>query len=164
MQVLRLCWPGILQGKPQNLMAGIASLVCSTATDNNIFNNSTSQITLFKNLASFHSLFDFEGFFVFSNTCRYKLRIFTSSSTRVKLELTLLRHQEVSCAVLWMLQPQEASSPPLPTLPLQKKEKRKKEKGSDGERRVVWLVLSGIKVAGVGRVGRGERACRLPPP
>lgn len=161
LQFLRLCWPGILQGKPQNLMAGIASLVCSTATDNNVFNNSTSQITLFKNLASFHSLFDFEGFFFFPNTCRYKLRIFTSSSTRVKLELTLLRHQEVSCAVLWMLQPQEASSP---TPSLQKKKKERKEKGSDGERRVVWLVLSGIKVAGVGRGGRGERACRLPPP
>lgn len=63
MQVLRLYWPGILQGKLQILMAAITSLVCLTVTDNNIFNNNTSQITLFKNLASFHSLFDFEDFF-----------------------------------------------------------------------------------------------------
>lgn len=48
-------------------------LVCFIVTDNNIFNNNISIITLLKTLASFHSGFDFEVF----NACRYKLLFFT---------------------------------------------------------------------------------------
>lgn len=38
-----------------------------------------------------------------------------------------------------------------------------KKRDSDGELRVVWLVLSRIEVAGVGRVARREMARCLPP-
>lgn len=62
----------------------------------------------------------------------------------MKLELTLVRYQEVSCDIIEAL---ATRTPP-------------QKKGLDGGRGVVWLILSGIEVAGV---GRRERACRLPP-